>query len=155
MNRLQDKWVNNKLIGLDIIFSRKSDIREISIDFIKNNTLSHSYGKEYHLTYNEKTTLNELLKKEDDLWSEIQINNKLFIDNKYIFLCGEGEMGNEGFIAKTDMNNNIMWFLYSTTSNPFISIKKEKNKIYFQSTLNFHIVLNLDNDSISISNVDI
>lgn len=155
INLLQNKWINNQLIGLDLIYATSGLIRFIDIFFIENSQLIHSYQKEYFLSYNGETTVDNLLQSDDDLWSEIQINNKILIDDKYTLLCGEGEMGSDGFIVKTDINNNILWFLYSTTSNPFISIERKENIIYFQSTLNFYIALDLSNDDISIVNQDI
>ncbi|MBG6031164.1 hypothetical protein I5E97_08880 [Proteus hauseri] len=154
-NILKNKWINNQLIGLDLIYATSGLIRFIDIGFIENSQLIHSYQKEYFLSYNGETTVDNLLQSNDELWSKIQINNKILIDDKYTLLCGEGEMGSDGFIVKTDINNNILWFLYSTTSNPFISIERKENIIYFQSTLNFYIALDLSNDDISIINQDI
>ncbi|QPB80507.1 hypothetical protein EHE21_14450 [Proteus sp. GOKU] len=150
-NPIQNKWINNKLIGLDLVCEPSGLIRFIDIDFIDNPQLIHSYQKEYFLLYKGKTTFDDLLQSNDDLWSEIQINNKILIDDKYILFCGEGEMGSDGFIVKTDINNNILWFLYSTTSNPFVSIERKGNIVYFQSTLNFHIALDLINNDIFIT----
>ncbi|MEX3026424.1 MULTISPECIES: hypothetical protein [Proteus] len=154
-NSLQNKWINNQLIGLDLVCDQSGLIRFIDIDFIDNSQLIHSYQKEYFLSYKGETTVDNLLQSDDDLWSEIQINNKILIDDKYILLCGEGEMGSDGFIVKTDINNNILWFLYSTTSNPFVSIKRKENIVYFQSTSNFHITLDLINNDIFIINQNI
>ncbi|QIG05245.1 hypothetical protein [Proteus sp. ZN5] len=154
-NPIQSKWINNQLIGLDLVFEPSGLIRFIDIDFINNPKLIHSYQKEYFLSYKGETTFDNLLQNDDDLWSEIQINNKILIDDKYILFCGEGEMGSDGFIVKTDINNNILWFLYSTNSNPFVSIERKENIVYFQSTLNFHITLDLINNDIFILNQDI
>ncbi|UDN35194.1 hypothetical protein LW139_15725 [Proteus vulgaris] len=151
-NPIQKKWINNQLIGLDLVYEPSGLIRFIDIDFIDNPQLIHSYQKEYFLSYKGETTVDNLLQSDDDLWSEIQINNKILIDNKYILLCGEGEMGSDGFIVKTDINNNILWFLYSTTSNPFISIERKENIVYFQSTSNFFVKFNLINSNVFIEN---
>ncbi|WP_109409662.1 MULTISPECIES: hypothetical protein [Proteus] len=152
INPIQKKWINNQLIGLDLVYEPSGLIRFIDIDFIDNPQLIHSYQKEYFLSYKGETTVDNLLQSDDDLWSEIQINNKILIDNKYILLCGEGEMGSDGFIVKTDINNNILWFLYSTTSNPFINIERKENIVYFQSTSNFFVKFNLINSNIFIEN---
>lgn len=149
---LQKKWIKNQLIGLDLIYDCSGLIRFIDIDFIKNSQLIHSYQKEYFLSYEGETTLNNLLQSNGELWSEIQINNKILIDDKYTLLCGEGEMGSDGFIIKTDINNNILWFLYSTTSNPFINMEQKESLVYFRSTSNFYIVLDLINNNIFIEN---
>lgn len=152
INPIQKKWINNQLIGLDLVYEPSGLIRFIDIDFIDNPQLIHSYQKEYFLSYKGETTVDNLLQSDDDLWSEIQINNKILIDNKYILLCGEGEMGSDGFIVKTDINNNILWFLYSTNSNPFINIERKENIVYFQSTSNFFVKFNLINSNIFIEN---
>lgn len=151
-NPIQNKWINNQLIGLDLVYESSGLIIFIDIDFIDNPQLIHSYQKEYFLSYKGETTFDNLRQNDDDLWSEIQINNKILIDDKYILLCGEGEMGSDGFIVKTDINNNILWFLYSTTSNPFVSIERKENIVYFQSTSNFRIKFNLINNNIFIEN---
>lgn len=151
-NILQKKWMKNQLIGLDLIYDCSGLIRFIDIDFIKNSQLRHSYQKEFFLSYEGETTLDNLLQNDDELWSEIQINNKILIDNKYTLLCGEGELGSDGFIVKTDINNNILWFLYSTKSNPFINIEQKENMVYFSSTSNLYIALDLINSNIFIVN---
>ncbi|MBD2782904.1 hypothetical protein ID855_18070 [Xenorhabdus sp. ZM] len=155
MKELQDRWIDNQLIGLDIIYHHSGIVKNIDIDFIKNDKLIHTFQKEYSLSYEGETTLTELFGNYDDPWSEIQVNNKVLLNNDQIVLCGEGEMGNEGFIVKTDTNNNIKWFLYSTTSNPFVNIKQKDNMVYIQSTSNFYAVLNLSNDDVFLLNEDI
>ncbi len=151
-NELQERWINNQLIGLDIIVKDSGVVRPIDIEHIRNSNLTHTYGKQYSISYGKDSTLEELLNNNDELWSEIQINDKLLLNNDYIIFCGEGEMGNEGFIVKTDIDNNIIWTLYSTTSNPFIIIKEIGDIVYVQSSANFYIAINSINDGISIIN---
>lgn len=82
-----------------------------------------------------------------------QINDQIVIEDKYIFVCGEGEMGNEGFIVKLDTEGNILWSLYSTTSNPFHQITVSNGQLQFISTANFAVVIDLSTDKISINNI--
>ncbi|WP_212768798.1 hypothetical protein [Pectobacterium versatile] len=155
INELKIKWLENKLPGLDLVIFESGKVQYIDIDFIEKNALSHSFNKEYVISHGEISTFKDIANTHNEIWSEIQINNKLSVDKENIFLCGEGEMGNEGFIIKTDINNNIKMVIYSTTSNPFIEIKRIKDNIYFKSTANFHVVVNLFSDDIKICNEDI
>ncbi|TAI86451.1 hypothetical protein [Pectobacterium versatile] len=155
INELKIKWLENKLPGLDLVIFESGKAQYIDINFIENNSLSHSFNKEYVISYGEISTFKDIANTHNEIWSEIQINNKLSVDKENIFLCGEGEMGNEGFIIKTDINNNIKMVIYSITSNPFIEIKRIKDNIYFKSTANFHVVVNLFSDDIKICNEDI
>lgn len=61
-------------------------------------------------------------------------------------------MGNEGFIVKTDADNQINWMLFSTTSNPFIELTTNNNIVYIKSTAGFFIALNVTTHEISILN---
>ncbi|QHP52428.1 hypothetical protein EH203_00240 [Pectobacterium carotovorum subsp. carotovorum] len=155
INELRKKWLENKLPGLDLVIFESGKVQYIDIDFIENNALPHSFNKEYFISHGEISTFKDIADTHDEIWSEIQINNKLSVDKENIFLCGEGEMGNEGFIIKTDINNNIKMVFYSTTSNPFIAIRKIQDNIYFKSTANFHVVVDLFSNDITICNEDI
>lgn len=97
-----------------------------------------------------KMSLTQLLKDKDDLWSAFQINDQLKLDDGFI-LCGDGEMGNEGFIAKTDKINMLIWMLFSSSSNPFVRIVQDHDLLYIQSAHQFYVVLNTKNMDIYIS----
>ncbi|TAJ00051.1 hypothetical protein [Pectobacterium versatile] len=155
INELKIKWLENKLPGLDLVIFESGKAQYIDINFIEKNSLPHSFNKEYVISHGEISTFKDIANTHEEIWSEIQINNKLLVDKENIFLCGEGEMGNEGFIIKTDINNNIKMVIYSTTSNPFIEIRRIQNNIYFKSTANFHVVVDLFSDDITICNEDI
>ncbi|MEQ9926685.1 hypothetical protein ABRP60_17240 [Pectobacterium brasiliense] len=155
IDELKIKWLDNKLPGLDLVIFESGIVQYIDIDFIENDSLLHSFKKEYFISYGENSTFNDLVSSHDEIWSEVQVNNKLSVNENNIFICGEGEMGNEGFIVKTDINNNIKMIIYSTTSNPFIEIRKIKDSVYFKSTANFHVVVDLLSDDIRICNEDL
>jgi len=154
-NEWQDRWMNNQLIGLDIILTDSGMVIPIKIESIRNDNLFYTFRKEYSISYGSEMPLDELLETYDDPWSEVQINNKIQLEDNSFILCGEGEMGSEGFIVKTDSNNKISWMLYSSSSNPFINMKQIDNTIYIQSTDNFFISLNIMDNSIIIVNEDI
>jgi hypothetical protein len=154
-NELQDKWLNNQLIGLDVIIAKSGVVTPIDIEYMENDSLTHTFGKEYSISYGNNSTLEAFFDNYDEPWSEIQVNDQILINNDCFILCGEGEMGSEGFIVKTDINNNITWMLYSTTSNPFINIKTTGDIVYVQSSANFYVAVNSINDSVSIVNENI
>ncbi|WP_430444149.1 MAG: hypothetical protein ACQZ2J_24605 [Pseudomonas piscis] len=152
MKGLQERWSDGQLIGLDIIYRQPGVIEPIAIGSVENTELPHTYGRAYSLSREAKTTPGELLAEDDDVWAQVQVNHKLSLSNGQVVLCGEGEMGNEGFIARTDASNHLEWFLFSTTANPFVAIKQEGDLVYVQSTHNFCVVLNLLNDDVLIVN---
>lgn len=153
MKELQDRWAAGQLIGLDIVYCGGAAVKNIDIASIENDRLTHAFGREYRISYEGEAELNELL-GDDDVWSEVQVYNKLSLEGGRVILCGEGEMGNEGFIARTDKDNNIEWFLFSTTSNPFVDIRRQGDFVYIHSTHRFCIALNLLSDEVFIVNED-
>ncbi|MNW23475.1 hypothetical protein D3C74_01780 [compost metagenome] len=153
MHKLQEQWLQRKLIGLDTIIYESGKVINIDIDYIPNDQFIYSFKREYRLNYGEQSTLAALADSydDDDIWSEVQINDTLSVNKETVVLCGEGEMGNEGFIVIADSNNKVKWALFSTTSNPFVNIIRRDDLIYIQSTANFYVVLNTDSDGIFIS----
>lgn len=151
MNVIQEKWLNDQILGLDVIVNNEFIVRAINIFSTKNESLVSTFYREYKITVGNEIFLNDLINLYDDPWSEIQIYDTLELDDKIIY-CGEGEMGNEGFIVQTDKNNNIEWMLFSSESNPFIKIEKTDELIYIKSTHNFYILLNSINNEVSIVN---
>lgn len=154
MKELQDRWAAGQLIGLDVLYCGAAAVKNIDIESIENDSLVHAFGKEYRISYEGEADLDEML-GDDDVWSEVQVYNKLLLEDGRVIFCGEGEMGNEGFIARTDKDNNIEWFLFSTTSNPFVDMKRQGDFIYIQSTHRFCIALSLLSDEVFIVNEEI
>lgn len=152
-NILQEHWDQTELIGLDAMTFSDGSIKLIDIVYKENKNLINTFGKEYSFRNLEQTNLNEVVNKfDDDIWSTCQINDHMKIGDNAIYACGEGEMGNEGFIVKLDSDGNIQWSLYSTSSNPFYKIVVYKDELAFFSTANFAVVLEISTDKISINN---
>ncbi|WP_234910630.1 hypothetical protein [Pectobacterium carotovorum] len=76
INELRKKWLKNKLPGLDLVIFESGKVQYIDIDFIENNSLPHSFNKEYVISYGEISTFKDIADTHDEIWSEIQINNK-------------------------------------------------------------------------------
>lgn len=148
MSILQEKWLSHQIIGLDVFIDHEQ-VQEIDIRCTANTKLPQTFNKEYQLFYGKKFALNQLNSLCDDIWSEFQINDQLELADCFIF-CGEGEMGNEGFIVKTDKNNVLQWMLFSTSSNPFLSIHTKDDLVCIKSTYNFYITFNILSHNIDI-----
>lgn len=138
---IQTNWIKNSLPGIDgIVFSSG---KVIIMDFYE---VINSYNdtKKYFINPLCETTLESILYFNDDIWCEIQKNPKEQIYNDRIFICGEGSMGNEGFIANTNKNNTLLWAFFSTSSNPFYKIELENDilKAYSTHDLIYYININ-------------
>lgn len=150
---LQEHWSVSELVGIDSIVFSDGSIKLIDISCNKNKEIINTFGKEYHFNVLRTARLDEIIQKYDnDIWSSCQINDQMVIDDNYVFVCGEGEMGNEGFIAKLDKGGNIQWSLFSTTSNPFYQFADCDGQLQVISTANFAIRIDLSTDSMSIDN---
>lgn len=153
MHKIQEQWLQHKLLGLDTLIYESGKVINVEIDCIPNDQFIYSFRREYRLNYGEETTLAAISNSydEDDIWSAIQVNDTLWVNEETVVLCGEGEMGNEGFIVKTNSSNRVKWAIFSTTSNPFVNMIRKDDLLYIQSTANFYVVLNIGNDELLLS----
>ncbi|EEI93862.1 hypothetical protein HMPREF0765_0484 [Sphingobacterium spiritivorum ATCC 33300] len=152
-NTMQEHWHQSELVGIDAIVFSDGSMKLIDISANENQEIKNTFGKEYHFSISGTTSLNEIIEKYDnDIWSVCQINDQITIDNLYNFVCGEGEMGNEGFIAKLDIDGKIVWSLYSTTSNPFCKLEYSNGRLRAVSTSNFAVIIDAYGDGITIDN---
>ncbi|QQT26782.1 hypothetical protein [Sphingobacterium spiritivorum] len=152
-NTIQEHWLLSELVGIDAIVFSDGRMKLIDISWNENPEIRNTFGKEYHYNVSGITSLNEIIEKYDnDIWSVCQINDQITTDSAYNFVCGEGEMGNEGFIAKLDRDGNIVWSLYSTTSNPFYKFEYSDGRLRAVSTSNFAIIVDTSGDGMAIDN---
>jgi hypothetical protein len=150
---LQQHWAILELVGIDSMAFSDGSIKLIDISCKRNKEIVNTFGKEYHFDVLRTASLEEIIEKYDnDIWSSCQINDQIDIGDNHVFVCGEGGMGNEGFIAKLDKDGNIQWSLFSTTSNPFYQFVDCDGQLQVISTANFAIRIDLSTDSISIDN---
>lgn len=150
---IQERWKQSNVVGLDVITYTNGDAINIGITVSKDLTNEYTYRKHYVFEYLNKTNLPTLLEMyKGDIWSEVDVFDRIEVDD-YVIVCGDGGMGNEGYIARLDQENKLVWSLFSTVSNPFMKIVIEGDFIYVQSSHNFWVVINkIDNTQISIIN---
>ncbi|WP_285398408.1 hypothetical protein [Lysinibacillus sp. fls2-241-R2A-57] len=136
---IQNNWKNNQLPGVDgiICISGKVIIMD-SYEVIDGNT------SKYFINPICETSLESIMSFNEDIWCEIEKHPQVQQHNDKIFICGEGGMGNEGFIANVDMNNNLIWAFFSTDSNPFNKLELEDNLLKAYSTSGLIYVININ-----------
>lgn len=78
-----------------------------------------------------------------DEWASIDYNGGKII-------CGDGAMGNEGFIAHTDMQNSLIWGMFFENTNPIKSLELVNNTLV---AINEHSELCIEIDLQNITSI--
>ena len=88
------------------------------------------------------TTIESVVNYHEDVWVEVDIRIDYVIVDELKILCGEGAMGNEGFVAAIN-DRGLVWALFSTRSNPFVKLELEGGKLLaYADSLKYEIDLN-------------
>lgn len=144
-SRIQFCWEQQKLLGMDCVLFASGKITIMSFGklFDVSNGISSYYAHPSHDTWLE--SIEAYSDHPDDPWKEIQrYDAVVYTERNEQVVCGEGSMGNEGFIALTDDKGNLVWALFSNMSNPFLSLKLEGRMLYAYSTAPMLFLLDLD-----------
>jgi hypothetical protein len=77
-----------------------------------------------------------LASDEEDAWVDLTECDGKSIEDKNIRLsCGEGAMGNEGYVAVSELDSKrLIWMAFFTCSNPFMEISYENGTIIAENT---------------------
>jgi hypothetical protein len=76
------------------------------------------------------TSVASLLKYDESIWVPVTTLASLSWSPTSTVVCGEGPMGNEGFVAATDSQSNCpLWILFSSHSNPFTALSREGDHV--------------------------
>lgn len=76
------------------------------------------------------TSVASILKYGDDPWVQVTQLASLDWSSDVRIACGEGAMGNEGYVAAVNrVEGSLIWVLFSTCSNPFISAARDGEEI--------------------------
>jgi hypothetical protein len=146
INYLQNKWENNFLPGIDCIVFKDGKVTIANTYKVANpDTMKNEH---YWFPFCD-TTIDSLENYETDIWTEIGICGTINHENK-IIVYGEGSMGNEGFIASTDLNNQLDWAVFFESSNPIWSAEIINEELICISELETIISIQL-NDLTKIS----
>ncbi|SDG05881.1 hypothetical protein [Chitinophaga filiformis] len=138
-NIIQEHWNNDELPGIDAIVFADGTV--IILDFYAVST--ESGGKLHYVSPLCETTLKSVEKYNDDVWTQIERHPATLTlpDGKKVYF-GEGGMGNEGFIALTENDDQLIWALFSSATNPFTKAEFVNGKIRAYST--YDLYYNID-----------
>ena len=144
---IQSKWENNFLPGIDCIVFKDGKVTIANAYKVTNpDTMQRDY---FWFPFCD-TTIDSLENYDDDIWTAIGIYGTINHRDE-IIVYGEGSMGNEGFIASTDLNNQFNWGIFFESSNPILSAEIINEELICISELKTEISIQLtDLTTISI-----
>ncbi|WP_340026520.1 hypothetical protein MHI24_15690 [Paenibacillus sp. FSL K6-1096] len=91
------------------------------------------------------TTIESIVKYNDDPWTIVDAWTSLDCEGGTIY-GGDGQMGNEGFIACIDGGGNLVWAFFSDATNPIKHLHVEdRTLIAINEHEELRIEINLDN----------
>ncbi len=89
--------------------------------------------------------LNDLLREDPDFLADIMTTRKVATSPQPGFLCcGEGSHGSDGFFARLDSNENLIWVAFFEDSNPFHQVSQHQEQATFTSTSGVTVTVHMD-----------
>ncbi|PAD30402.1 hypothetical protein CHH60_16590 [Paenibacillus sp. 7523-1] len=123
------------------------------IAFANGDIIILNISKYYNPNNNERTisctplcdtTIESIDKYNDDYWTEVDAWTSMDYQGGKIY-GGDGQMGNEGFIACTDANDSLVWGIFLDETNPIKKLSvKGKTLIAINEHGDMSIEINLD-----------
>ncbi|EBF5850089.1 hypothetical protein FH026_12505 [Listeria monocytogenes] len=87
----------------------------------------------------------DVYKEDQENMTKIDVFKEIKLSNGFYCCVGEGSYGSEGFVTYLDERKNLLWVLYSETSNPFVNIMEEcEGIVVAESSANFKIRLDVN-----------
>lgn len=121
---IQEHWLNSELPGINCLVFSDGSATLLNIYTVNDNAIKKQYAFPVC-----DTTIESLYIYNDDIWTEIEKSpNDLLLAENVRIVCGEGGMGNEGFVAKIK-GGHLVWALFSTESNPFIRLEATETSV--------------------------
>lgn len=154
---IQTLWENNKIFGIDgVVFTNKIIIINYYLedeDFYKgvplcdttlDNIIKYYPEPSSEILSNDTTTAFPNLNNILEIGVEIQIHpSSPIIYKKNNIYFGAGSMGNEGFVALIDEDNQFIWSIFFDLTNPIISANINNNHLYLLSDVDNKVKINL------------
>lgn len=138
---LQEKWKENHLVGYDGIVFGNGDI--IIADYYKTENPNNGEIKWYWSAICD-TTLKSIQKYNDDVWTEVGVYIGSFEYQQQKIVFGEGSMGNEGFVASTNLEGELNWSMFFTFSNPIHKVEVINEQLVCYGTSDVEISIDLN-----------
>jgi hypothetical protein len=93
--------------------------------------------KPENINFSDKSTIDDFFEQNSEDYISHCYTTISTENNDYIAYAGEGSWGGDGIIYVVKKSDNqLVWFLFSDKSNPFIEIKIKENTVIAVSTLN-------------------
>lgn len=90
------------------------------------------------------TTIESIEKYDAECWTMVDAWTNIDYQGGKIY-GGDGQMGNEGFIACTDANDNLVWGIFFDETNPIKKLSiKDRTLIAINEHEDMRIQINLD-----------
>lgn len=100
----------------------------------EESVADNSEGMKYKISIRKLLTISEFQEQSDEFVEIELMATRLYIPDADCYaLCGEGAMGNEGFVALVK-GNSLVWSAFLTVSNPFYILRREGDLIVAKST---------------------
>ena len=130
---VQAQWEDGNLLGANGLSYGNGMVTLFDIYYL-SHAGNASKRRIYNIFPRADSTIGSILKYNDDPWTAVEIYSNPIIIGNLTFVCGAGSMGNEGFVAATDVNG-LVWAFFSSESNPFnnLELVGEKLKAYSDS----------------------
>lgn len=141
-NKIQEKWKKGFLPGMDCITHGNGKITMGNTYVVLDSETKKTKRHWFPLC---DTTLEDIVKYDADIWTEIDIFHGAFEFEKQKFVFGDGAMGNEGFIASTTLNGDLNWAIFFTFSNPISKAEVTDNHLICYGDTGAIININLNN----------
>ena len=139
---IQNKWRESFVLGYDCIaYGDGSVVFASAYTSYDPNT----YETKLYWTPLCDTTVESILKYNDDIWTEVDFFRHPFDFEGQRIVFGDGGMGNEGYIASTTPDGDLNWSMFFTNSNPIIGAHMEGRTIVATGETGFIAHINIDN----------
>ncbi len=139
---IQEHWKNYELLQMDAILFDSGKVLVLPAGNLVAET-----KKELTLVPIEETTVEKIVEKDPDCWIETVPYTTYAVDKASgdHILCGEGVMGNEGFVARVDATHKtLVWGMFLTFSNPFERVEIDGDTVWAFSTHGHKWAIGLD-----------
>lgn len=135
---MREHWDKEELIGINSLIRNDGSVVILNCySVFSENTKTH------HCFPVCETTTESLEKYNDDIWSQFQIFTEI-ATNDFIYVGGEGAMGNEGILACLDKDKSPIWALFFENSNPFYKLEIVGGLLEAVTSLDLKYQINLE-----------
>lgn len=139
---IQQKWREGFVLGYDCIaYGDGSLVFANAYSMYDPNT----HETTFYWTPLCDTTVESILKYNDDIWTEAGIFDGPFEFEGQRIVFGDGAMGNEGYVSSTTLEGHLNWSLFFTNSNPIMRAYMEGRTIVAKGETGFIAQINIDN----------